>query len=190
MSAASTPQPDDDLAELVAKIDHHGYTMIVVGTGECSVPGCVCSPEPYPYAYSLGLVEHDHPELVVFGLPLTHVNTVAAPVFEAAAAERPLAVGREHRHHLAAGPIIALVPVPDLWVRRDPGRIGGWLDVFASTYRRIPPFLQICWADAEGAMPWEPDCHPDVAALQPLLADDPLRYPRPPRNVRRQRRRS
>lgn len=190
MSADPQPDPYDEInADLLANIDRYGYTMIVVGTGECSVPGCTCQPEPYPYAYSLGLIDHDHPELVTFGVPRSHVNTLARPVYEAAAAGRALPIGRQHRHQLEGGPTISLVPVPELWVRRDPGRIGGWLDVYSASRARLPSFVQICWSDVNGALPWEPECDPDVAALQPILADDPLRYPRPPRNSARHHRR-
>jgi hypothetical protein len=51
----------------------------------------------------------------------------------------------------------------------------------------LPPLLQICWADSDGLMPWEPECDPAVRDLQPLLDDDPLRYPKPPRNSSRPR---
>lgn len=182
--------PLDQLrADTLAKIGQHGYTMIVVGSGECAVPGCTCSPEPYPYAYSLGLVDLGHPELVTFGVPLTHVNALARPVFEAVAAGRPLAVGREHRHELDDAPSISLVPVPDLWVQRDPGRVGGWFDIYSTPDAGIPSFVQVCWSDATGAMPWERGCDRRVAELQPVLEDDPVRYPSPPRNSSRHRRR-
>lgn len=188
MSAAQ-PDPYDELrADTVARIERYGYTMTVVGTGECEVPGCTCGPEPYPYAYSLGFVKHSQPEVVMFGLPRSHVNTLARPVYEAVVAGRPFTVGRAHRHELASGAVISLVPVPDLWLRRDPGRVGGWLDVYAQDHHRLPAFTQICWADAAGSMPWESSCNSAVAAIQPVRADDPMRYPRPPRNTARHRR--
>ncbi len=190
MSARSLPDPYDQLAaDARRRIETYGYTMNVVGTGECAVPDCTCGPSRYPFAYSLGLVQYDHPEVVMFGVPRSHVNMLADPVYEAAAAGRPLAVGREHRHVLPAGPPISLVPVPDRWVRRDLDRIGGWLNVYAETCVRLPSFVQICWPDDDGLMPWEPGCDLQVVAVQPLLADDPLRYPTPPRNVGRHRRR-
>ena len=188
-----TPQPnldpfDEMRADLIRLIDRHGYTTIVVGSGECSVPGCNCEPEPHTYAYSLGVFDHDHPELVLFGMPLSHVNSLTDPVYAAAAAGTPLAVGREHRHTLDCGATISLVPVPELWLRRDPGRIGCWLDMYGAA-NGLPAFVQICWADGDGSMPWEASCQPAVAALQPVLADDPLRFPRPPRNRARHGRR-
>lgn len=189
MTAEPRPDPFDAIRDdLIDKIDRYGYSMIVVGTGECAVPGCTCRPEPYPYAYSLGMGRYDHPEMVVFGLSLEYVNGVARPVYEAAAAGRPLAAGRELRHRLTNGAVISLVPVPELWLRRDVHRIGGWFDVFGAG-GPLPTFVQICWADRFGAMPWERECDPRVAALQPLLADHPTKYPPPPRNIGRHRRR-
>lgn len=190
MSARPIPEPlDDTVADLVAKIDEYGYAMVVVGTGECSEPGCTCGPSPHPYAYSLGLVDIDHPELVTFGVPVGHVNVLMRPVFDAAERGRPLAIGRAHRHRIDGGPTISLVPVPELWLRRDPGRVGCWFGVYGGSPGPLPPFVQICWSDVTGAMPWEPGCDPGVAARQPILADDPLRIPRPPRNATRHRRR-
>lgn len=190
MSAAPRPDPLDQLAaDARRRIEQYGYTMNIVGTGECAVPGCTCRPSPHPYAYSLGLVQYHHPEVVMFGVPRSHVNALADPVFEAAAAGRPLAVGREHRHVLPGGLPISLVPVPDQWVRRDLDRIGGWLNVYAEECLWVPPFLQICWPDHDGHMPWEPACDPHVTDVQPLLADDPLRYPKPSRRAGRHPRR-
>ncbi len=179
---------DHDCRDLLGKIDHYGYTVIVVGTGECSVPGCTCPPDPYPYAYSLGMFQYDdHPEVVVFGLPLSHVNAVVDPVYEAAAAGRPLAVGREHRHRLASGASFSLLPVPGLWVRRDPGRIGWWFNLFGG-HPVGPPFVQVCWADRHGRMPWDIECELGVAHAQPVLEHNSLRYPRPPRQAGRHNR--
>ena len=186
-----TPEPEPDVferayADTIDRIRRHGYTASVVGTGECFVPGCTCEPEPYPYAYSLGLCELDHPELVLFGLPLSAVNSALDPVYEAARDGAPLEIGQDHRHEVGPGRVLSLVPVPELWVRRDPGRIGTWIDVYGGP---LPPFVQVCWADRDGALPWDDECADVVRNLQPILADDPIRYPRPPRNTSRHRRR-
>lgn len=185
MTSQPTPDFFEQLHErTLERIERFGYTATLVGSGDCVVPGCRCEPEPYPYAYSIGLCEHGHPELVVFGLDLPHVNAVMDPIVAAARAGSPLAVGPEHRHVFATVHEYCLVPVPDLWARRDPGRIGGWIDVYRTA---LPPFLQIVWADHHGNMPWDDTCDPIVGAIQPILADDPLRYPKPPRNTARQR---
>lgn len=187
MTAERLPDIFDRLRQdAIERIERHGYTAVVVGTGECAVPGCTCRPEPHPYAYSLGFCTHDHPELVVFGLTLPAVNTVMDPVLAALRSGAPLAVGQQHRHQLLRGPVISLVPVPELWLRRDPGRIGAWLDLYGPP---LPSFVQICWADRNGHLPWDVNCDPAVAAAQPVLTDDPIRYPRPPRTRQRHRRR-
>ncbi len=173
-------------AQARERIDRYGYTAIVVGTGECSVPDCRCEPESYPYAYSIGLCERGHPEVVVFGLDRWHVSAALDAVAEAACAGNPLAVGPEHRHVFAGVHEYCLVPVPELWARRDLGRIGGWIDLYRSA---LPPLLQICWADEHGTMPWDDACDPGIRAVQPILSDDPIRYPKPPRSTSRQRRR-
>jgi hypothetical protein len=191
MATQPLPSPDDWRDEWVddmrSKVDEHGYGVVVVGTGECSFPGCTCEPEQYPYAYSIGMVEHGLPELVTFGVPLSHVNALMRPVFEAGH-HGELEMGREARHRFGTGAPVALVPVPRLWVQRDPGRIGGWIDLYSGS-RPIPDFVQVCWADRDDRMPWDTGSDPAAAALQPVLADDPLRYPRPPRNNGRHRRR-
>lgn len=188
MTTEPTPEYwEREHQQTLDRIERYGYTAMVIGTGECSVPGCDCRPEPYPYAYSLGFCGFDHPELVTLGLPLSAVNAVMDPIMAAARAGEPLAVGRDQRHELAGGgPVVSLVPVPDLWVRRDPGRIGAWIDVFGPP---LPSFVQLCWADRDGHLPWDERCDPAVAAAQPLLDDDPIRYPKPPRNRARHLRR-
>jgi hypothetical protein len=183
------PGPDffeQQRRDTIDRIHRYGYTAMVVGTGQCSVPGCDCRPEPYPYAYSLGFSEHDQPEIVTFGLPLAHVNELMDPLFDAVEDGHPTAIGREHRHDLGGGLVVSLVAVPDLWVRRDPGRIGAWIDVFGPP---LPSFVQACWGDRHGRLPWDDGCIPAVAAAQPILADDPIRYPTPTRSCSRHRRR-
>ncbi len=134
MTIERTPDIYDQLRrDAIERIERHGYTTMVVGTGECAVPGCTCRPEPYPYAYSLGVCEYDHPELVTFGLPLRAINAVMDPVVDALRSGAPLAIGPEHRHEFDRGLVISLVPVPELWVRRDPGRIRAWIAAIGTT---------------------------------------------------------
>lgn len=125
------------------------------------------------------MIEHRLDEHVVFGLPADRVHCVLHPICNAAIGGQPFAIGREHRHELPGGPVVALVPVPDRWVERDPGRIGSWFGVYDGP---PPRFVQIFWADRFGFMPWEAQCATSVVAAQPVLQDDPIRFPRPPRN--------
>ncbi len=87
---------------------------------------------------------------------------------------RPVPIGPEIRQWIGGGVIVSLVPVPDLWVEHDPGRVGAWFDLFDPA---VPRFVQIFWADEAGRMPWEPTCNPAVAAMQPKLFEDPTSVP-------------
>lgn len=175
-------------ADVAARIMRYGYTTIVVGTGECSVPGCTCPPSRYPYAYSLGLHRHDHPEIVMFGVPLAGASELAGSVFDAIQDGHPFPIGREFRTPLRDRLSISLDPVPARWVERDPGRVGQWFAHFGE--RRMPEFVQVVWSDLRGRMPWDVDADPLVRSMQPLLADDPIRVPEPPRHTTRHRRRA
>jgi len=163
-------------ADTRALIDRFGFTKLMIGTGECSVPGCDCVAESYPYAYTLGMCEHDSPEFVTFGVPSTHVASIVDPICNAVIDGVALPLGRECRIDLGGdGPLVSLVPVPDRWFEHDPDRIGSWHCLFRT---RTPSFVQICWGDEDDRMPWEPACNPAVVAVQPVLADDPISFPR------------
>lgn len=163
-------------AEARARIRRYGFTKLIIGTGQCDVPGCDCEPDPYSYAYTLGMCDHASPEFVTFGLPMSHVASVVDPACVTVMDGRQLSIGRDHRVDLPGGPTISFVAVPDMWVDRDSDRVGAWFDLYAP---RTPEFVQICWADEQGYMPWEVGCNPAVAAVQPVLADDPVTVPPP-----------
>jgi hypothetical protein len=74
------------------------------------------------------------------------------------------------------------MPVPDRWLERDPSRIAQWFSHFG--YQRAPRLLQAVWADPSGMMPWEYDIRPAAFNQQPVLVEDPIRFPTPPRNNR------
>jgi hypothetical protein len=179
MRTPPTPPTDpiDRLrAETRARIDRFGFTKLIVGTGECTVPGCDCEPEPHSYTYTLGMCDHGSREFVTFGLSMLQANSVVDTVCENVIRGRGVPIGRDHRVRLAGGPTVSFVAVPDRWVEVDADRVGSWFDLYAP---RFPTFVQVCWSDEAGHMPWEPGCNPAVAAVQPVLADDPVSIPRP-----------
>jgi hypothetical protein len=45
-----------------------------------------------------------HPEIVMFGVPMSHVNEVSDLVYNRLLDGDPLPVGREHRHRVPADP--------------------------------------------------------------------------------------
>jgi len=173
----STP-PTDPFERLRAetrkRIDRFGFTKLMIGSGACTIPGCDCEPEPHSYTYTLGMCDHDSPEFVTFGFPMSQVSSVVDTVCQNVMRGREAPIGRDHRIGLGSGPTVAFVAVPDRWLEVDPNRVGSWFDLYAP---RIPTFVQICWSDDAGNMPWEPACNPAVTALQPLLADDPVGVP-------------
>lgn len=183
---SATPFNDFDWLRLDTerRILQFGYTMLGIGYGSCAIPGCSCNegPSAQPYAYSFGLWKHDHPEIVMFGVPMSHVNDVSNLVYNRLLDGDPLPVGREHLHRVPGGPLIALEHVPPGRIRRDPGRIAGWLDHFGQRVDRRPAMLQALWGDRDDVMPWEDGFDPEVAALQPLLVDDPINVPPRPRS--------
>ena len=65
MQKPSPTPPTDPIdrlrAEARARIDRFGFTKLIVGTGECTVPGCDCEPEPHSYTYTLGMCDQAHP---------------------------------------------------------------------------------------------------------------------------------
>ncbi|MEM1332458.1 MAG: DUF4262 domain-containing protein [Actinomycetota bacterium] len=181
-----TPRPTDHLARFRAetrqRIQRYGFTKLIIGTGECSIPGCDCEPDLHPYAYTLGMHRHDSHEFVTFGLPLSKVSAVVDPVCKMTLDGLPLAVGRDHRFHLSDDLVVSLVDVPDLWVEHDPGRVGAWFDLYEPQF---PTFVQIFWGDEQGRMPWEPACNPAVATMQPMLFEDAMSVPPPAMDSRR-----
>ncbi len=81
MSTTITNNNDEQALWVAEMIRNHGHAVMCVGTGECSVPGCRCGPEPASWSYTIGLVEDDLPELIAFGLcqdsALTMLNWAA-----------------------------------------------------------------------------------------------------------------
>ncbi len=178
MQARRPTPPTDPIdrlrAETRARIDRFGFTKLIIGSGECAVPGCDCEREPHPYTYTLGMCDHDSPEFVTFGLTMSESNVIVDTVCENVMRGRTVPIGRDHHIHIGDGPAVSFLEVPDEWVAHDLDRVGSWFALYAP---RFPSFVQICWADENGYMPWEPGCNPAVAALQPILADDPISVP-------------
>jgi Domain of unknown function (DUF4262) len=177
------------LHDVASAIVTHGYALQAVGYGQCSVPGCRCSPVPVtPWTYTIGLVEEACSEFVVLG---ANPAFCAAMIGYAASRFRsgdPMRIGRPTWHD---GVWLRLEPIPEAWFSHDMHRIGGWLNFYAPGRRDLamPEFQQVLWADEHGRFPDDPECDPWVAADQVVLATDPYSYPqRSNRQDRRARR--
>jgi hypothetical protein len=185
MTSSAHPDFDDffdpDRLETSRKIREFGFVVQLIGYGECSMPGCDCSPEPDPWAYTVGCVELGHPEVVSLGCCLQHSHRLINSVIREFQAGRPVPIG-DRSGTVVDGQLVALMPVPAEWVETDPARIASWWDHYEPGRPDItaPEIVQVVIADSDGLFPWD---RPDGP---PLLADDPLTYPRrPPRSARR-----
>lgn len=183
----SDMQPDfDDFFDPVRldtsrKIKEFGFVVQLIGYGECSIPGCDCSPEPDPWAYTVGCVEFGHPEVVATGGSLQHTHRLINAVMLEFRNGRAIPIG-DRSGTVVDGRRIALVPVPTEWVQTDPERIASWWDHYQPGRPDLaaPAIVQAVITDSDDAFPWD---RPDGP---PLLADDPISYPRrPPRSTRR-----
>jgi hypothetical protein len=188
----STDARDRSLLDLSHAVMHHGFAVMPVGYGGCSVPGC-CSPaSEIPWTYTIGRVDRDAPELVVLGLDPETAHFLTHLVDDLERAGTPLLPGQTHALDDA---LIRLDEVPDQWLATDPHRMAAWMAYYGWRDQVVAPRVcQIVWSDEQGRFPDDEDCHADTA-WQPLLAEDPVTYPRSGANrlerrrARRRRRR-
>lgn len=172
-------------ALLDAAVDRHGFAVVPVGYGGCTVPGCCGPAASHPWTYTVGLARRGLPELVLLGLDPLAAHFALGWVATEALAGRPVAPDRAVE---LRGTAIKVVAVPDEWVLTDPERMAAW---FAARTRHggpsgLPAVHQVVWADREGRFPDDPSCRPAVSEEQPVLRDDPFSLPhRAPRAVRR-----
>lgn len=168
---------EDELRlRISASILHHGHTVISVGSGRCSHPGCDCEPIPVPWSYTIGFTARDHPEIVAFGLNERCGCHLMDSLYQRIDRGDPLPVGEVVN---LDGHIVKLAPAPVEWLAHDPGRMGTWMEhhLAGCNSVRLPDVLQLLWADYDGWFPDDDSCDPEVAALQPVLANDPYSYP-------------
>ena len=185
---------DEQLFDIAHKIARHGFTTMAVGSGQCSVSGCDCPPNAAPtWAYSIGMLEHNHPEVVIVGETPERAYHLIDLAYQRHHLGLSLPFGRDDRT-TALDATITTVPVPDrCWTESDLMafwhnyyRTIGWppIDGFAV------PVVQLVVADAAGRFPWDEECDDDLRASQPIIQDDDSVWPRWNRASRRARQRS
>ena len=187
MHIDSTPSSRTAPSSLSDIIALHGFAVVAVGYGDCSAPGCRCAASTTPWAYTVGLTSLGLPEFVVLGRGLRPDEPVEVLHEMADLCLEGLPV-TEPGDHMFADIDIRVTEVPDRWVLADRERMAAWFDVFGRT--TVPVVLQILLPDQNGYFPDEEQCADDVRRRQPVLRDNPLRYPKiTPNRTRRQRRR-
>ena len=135
----------------------HGFHVVII-RADGDDPG---------YAFTLGLASnHGHPELCCFGLD---EGEQGGPLHEFLDAAARMVV--EGSRFEAGTQVPGLVERFDIAVREViPGRRDEWLG-FGVRFHKNRGFdcVQLVWPDATGRFPWESDCDPQAAAVQPLL---------------------
>jgi hypothetical protein len=158
----------EQLMFIARAIATRGLAVFSVGSGECSVPGCKCEPEPMPWSYTVGLVERRHPEVMTFGLPPPAAVAILNWVHDRDVAGARIEPGVIERFN---GVPIKLLPVPTERVTSDDDPMGQWFHHYGIGRPTIepPPVLQLLWADRDGFLPGEAGCARAIDELQPRL---------------------
>ena len=165
---------DEELFDLAYKIERHGFTMISVNTGECAAPGCTGEHVAGPtWTYSIGLLEHAHPELVVLGDARRGFELITR-VFELHHDGLSLPLGRGAGAPLG-DVLVNTIPVPDpCWL--DTSIIAYWHAYYSAIgWPHIggdAAVLQLVIADDAGRFRWHEGCDVDVVREQTIIEDD------------------
>jgi hypothetical protein len=185
---------DEELFDIAYKIERFGYTTIGVNTGTCSVPGCDCSTQSGPgWFYTIGMLEHGHPEIVIVGASADLSCELMSLAFEGHHVGESLPLGRDDLTVLG-GATITTIPIPRrCWAESS------LVALWHSYYRPVgwpatdsvhDPFVQLVVADADGRFPWDDGCDAAFVTAQPIIADHETVWPRENRATRRANERS
>lgn len=178
MTNERSPSPhdfdvDDDPRQALwtaSAIHRFGIAVFSVGSGKCSVPGCVCEPEPMPWSYTVGFAERDHPEVVTFGLTPSDATDVLNLVRHCEVEGHAARVGETA---IFGGRRVRFDDVPDEWaLDEEVDPMVRWFAHYGPGRDELvwPGVLHLVWADDRGRFPDEPRCSADVVAAQPMGA--------------------
>ena len=160
------------IADVRRRIDEYGWSVQAVGTN-CSVPGC-CGARggrstDADFGYTVGLTRfHDHPELIITGVPQmesVHPLNVLGELVRG---------GRRLCHRDVVDGVAPGCPVQ--LVRVAPDNSARFLLHANELYRRPGkppvPALQVVWPDQMHRFPWDSGCML-TNEVQPLLGPVP-----------------
>lgn len=120
------------------------------------------------FAYTIGLHDQGVPEVLVIGLPapVGHqlLNDVAQLLVDARKAKQPLPQGRvtHPRWPMAFYLLPTTGQAASEWATGALNRSAGQAE-----------FLQVCWPDTHGRLPWEPRFERKFVQIQPVLGPPP-----------------
>jgi hypothetical protein len=140
-----------------ASIEAHGWHVIAVPEDE-EGPG---------FAYSIGLHRSfDHPEVIVFGLPIDIMHGIVNTIGE------QVRRGSRFGDGDVSGEVLEGLPARFQVVSQP--RCGEFLGQAVNYYGGHGfPVLQCYWPDADGRFPGQPGCTDECAESQPSLQDGP-----------------
>jgi hypothetical protein len=180
---------DEELFSIAYKIERFGFTTMGVNTGKCSVPGCDCPPpQGPPWFYSIGMLEHGHPEVVIVGDALGHPCELLSFAFDWHHEGESLPFGRDDCM-TAGGATFTTLAIPRrCWAEsslvacwHNYYRAAGWPPMNGLR----APFVQLVVADEVGRFPWDDGCDSAFIARQPIIEDDATIWPLENRAARR-----
>lgn len=125
----------DPLDDLRAKIDTYGWAVRNVSDSDPAK--CL--------SYTVGLTAHDHPEVVMTGLPPAAGTAFLDIVGEIVVREGGCFTAGQATVELADGPAMPVLAVTDKT----------HLTAVDAIYGDVPA-LQIVWTDSGGRLPWDP----------------------------------
>ena len=137
----------DPVDDLRAKIGTYGWAIRNVA--DVDPEKCL--------SYTVGLTAHDHPEVVMTGLPPEVGTAFLNNVGEIVVREGGRFTAGEATTELADGPAMPVIAVSDK----------GDLTAVDAIYGDVPA-VQVVWTDSGGRLPWEPD-YANPPGSQPLL---------------------
>ena len=167
-----------DTRRVAGLVRQHGFALVAVGFGQCADTTCHCHPlDADSYTYTIGLVDHGVPELLVTGLSPVHALQLTTHVNNHARRGQPLAADQAHWLGDAS---FMLRNVSGHWLANDPSRMAAWFAQSgrAPRFGQLPHVMQIVWGDAAGRFPGDALCDPFISEDQPIVADDPFGFPR------------
>jgi len=118
------------------------------------------------FAFTIGLFQRfDHPELIVFGLPLDTMHLMLNGAGEAVRAGRPFAAGHNY-DDILEGYDCTFRPVSRKHYEAYLGSARWYYEGDGF------PVLQLIWPDREHRYPWAAPADAWIREAQPVLADD------------------
>jgi hypothetical protein len=136
----------------VAKFGWH-----VVGV----LPGADGAPE---YSFSVGFYEtYEHPELVIFGLPMESAHKIIGSCLERINEGAGFEAGQV-RDDILKNHAIAVLAVDGTFYRDYLGTAIGFYDSLEF------PALQLVWPDKSNRFPWEPEYDSSYTGMQIILS--------------------